>query len=320
VTLDDASWVADLMTARLPDEPQDPAGIRHWWASVDPERTQHRWIVEERDEPIGFAWYGHAPWARLDVHYAQIGVNYGPGLETTERIGRAFDVLEPHAVADGAAVFVAGTRDDRDAMIAALSERGYHEERRSKSWELDLVANRARLLAMTESSRERMRREGIEVTTLDRVTDRGKFHKLHAMVEESVADVPTTVPHLPEPFDVFMRWFDSPGLRLDRFWVARQGDAVVGLSVLEYPPSRGNVWTDYTGTARTVRGRGVARALKCETVAQAIALGITRVRTNNDGENAPILHLNEEMGYAPIPGKVEFHKPAHGAPAQSSRA
>jgi GNAT superfamily N-acetyltransferase len=68
------------------------------------------------------------------------------------------------------------------------------------------------------------------------------------------------------------------------------------------------VWTDWTGTARKVRGRGVARALKLETVMQAIALGTKRVRTENDGENAPILHLNEEMGYTRIPGSVQLLK------------
>jgi len=39
--------------------------------------------------------------------------------------------------------------------------------------------------------------------------------------------------------------------------------------------------------------------LKYETVAQAITLGVTRLRTDNDSENAPILHLNAEMGDRP---------------------
>ena len=70
---------------------------------------------------------------------------------------------------------------------------------------------------------------------------------------------------------------------------------------------------DYTGTARSVRGQGVARALKYETVAQAIALGQQRVRTNNDAENAPILKLNAEMGYTRIPGWIQFHRAADEA-------
>ena len=52
----------------------------------------------------------------------------------------------------------------------------------------------------------------------------------------------------------------------------------------------------------------MARALKYETLAQAIALGAQRVRTSNDGENAPILHLNTEMGYAPLDPVIELHR------------
>ena len=50
-------------------------------------------------------------------------------------------------------------------------------------------------------------------------------------------------------------------------------------------PVRGVVSTEWTATARSVRGRGIARALKCETVAQAIALRVDRVRTGNDAAN-----------------------------------
>jgi hypothetical protein len=54
----------------------------------------------------------------------------------------------------------------------------------------------------------------------------------------------------------------------------------------------------------------VARALKLESLAQAIELGARRARTENDGENAPILHLNEELGYRQIPGMIQFHRSA----------
>jgi GNAT superfamily N-acetyltransferase len=60
---------------------------------------------------------------------------------------------------------------------------------------------------------------------------------------------------------------------------------------------RGHVSTDFTCVARSHRGRGIARALKMETIVQAIDLGVDRVRTDNDFRNAPILHLNEDLGY-----------------------
>ena len=48
----------------------------------------------------------------------------------------------------------------------------------------------------------------------------------------------------------------------------------------------------------------MARALKCETLVQAIALGVDRVRTDNDSANTPILHINETMGYHRRPDLV----------------
>jgi hypothetical protein len=43
-------------------------------------------------------------------------------------------------------------------------------------------------------------------------------------------------------------------------------------------------------------------------VAQAIALGEKRIRTQNDGANAPILHLNDEMGYRLVDPVLELHR------------
>ena len=61
---------------------------------------------------------------------------------------------------------------------------------------------------------------------------------------------------------------------------------IVGISQLAYPPVRGVVSTDWTGTARKVRGRGVARALKCETLMQAIARANRSIASGNLASNA----------------------------------
>jgi hypothetical protein len=45
-----------------------------------------------------------------------------------------------------------------------------------------------------------------------------------------------------------------------------------------------------------------------ETLAQAIELGVALVRTDNDERNAPMLHINEELGYTPIPGWADYEK------------
>ena len=233
-----------------------------------------------------------------------------PEQRTDANLAAGFDLVEGRSRASGTSIFSLYVREDDERLIRFLEARGYREERRTKGWELDLVARRAALEEMAAQTRAKMRESGITIQTIDRDADPDKFHKIHEMSEEAASDVPTTVPHIREPFEQFMKWFDSPSVHLDRMWIAREGDDIVGISVLAYPRTRGNVWTDWTGTARKVRGRGVARALKLETVMQAIALGTKSVRTENDGANAPILHLNEEMGYVRIPGYVQLLKDA----------
>ena len=315
-TLADLAWTVRFQTARDPSEPANEQQMRHWWLSGDAERIDDRWIIEEGGEQIGYAYFGHPDWSKSPARGARLLAWFARDAERPARLGRAFDLLEPYAINDGTRILMAGSLEGSDDEYDALVARGYKEVRRSKSWELDLDANRARLESMTAASRTRMADERIEITTIDRVADPDKWRKLHEMSEASIQDIPTTVPHAPESFESFMKWMSSPGLHADRLWVAREGQAIVGMSVLEYPPGVGNVWTDFTGTSRAVRGRGIARALKLETVTQALALEVKKVRTNNDGENKPILHLNEEMGYTRIPGHIQLHRKAgEGVPA-----
>jgi RimJ/RimL family protein N-acetyltransferase len=187
--------------------------------------------------------------------------------------------------------------EDDALRIGALQRRGFREERRERFWQLDLIEGRERITKMASESRQRMTREGVRLLTLAEDADPRKFEKLKRMSDEAESDVPTTVPHVPFEMDEFMKWFESPALRMDRIWIARDGDDIVGISMLAYPPVRGVVSTEWTGMARKARGRGIARALKCETLLQAIALGVDRVRTDNDSTNTPILHINESMGY-----------------------
>jgi GNAT superfamily N-acetyltransferase len=309
-TLDDAAFAADVSTAVRPDEPEDPASWRHWWTSDDPTWTNERWIVLRDGTPIGYARHSHAPWEQLEKRYGRLGFELLPAERTDAQLATLLELMEERSRASGAKIFATYAREDDQWLLTWLTAHGYREERKGKAWILDLVQHRERLAAMTAESRSKMRERGITVHTIDRDADPEKFHKIHEMSEEAASDVPTTIPHVPQSFEIFMKWFDAPSVRLDRMWIAREGDDIVGISVLAYPPTRGNVWTDWTGTARKVRSRGVARALKLETVTQAIALGVASVRTENDGENAPILHLNEQMGYTRLPGWTQFLKVA----------
>lgn len=305
-TADDAPFAADVMTAVRPDSPWDPVSLRYWWSQPDEFMEVVRFIVLRGDRPIGFAQIEHARWDVQPERYASIGGDLLPVVRAPQGLAALMDEMEERAIKDGARILRTRANEADALAIETILGRGYREDRLHKRWELDLVANRESLLAMTERSRARMRAEGIEMLTLADDADPDVIKKVWQLSEEAGDDVPTTMPRIPEAMEAYVRWTRAPEIHRDRFWIARVGDDVVGVSVLGYPPVRGVVGTEWTATARSVRGRGIARALKCETVAQAIALGVDRVRTGNDAANDPILHINETMGYHLVPGAINY--------------
>jgi GNAT superfamily N-acetyltransferase len=308
-TLDDAEFAADVWTSAHPFA-VDPVDTRYWWSQ--PQRTYlSRYFIVERDgSRIGVGEIEHPNWELVPERFASVGAEALPRFREADVLDAIMSELERRVVAEGATRLAARANEDDRLKIGMLRSRGYAEDRRGKRWTLDLVANHERIARMTAESRERMRREGIALLTLDRDRDPDKHRRIWRMNEEAVQDVPTTLPQLNETLEEFMAWCRAPSMREDRIWIAREGDDIVGVSALEYPPVRGTVGTAWTGTARRVRGRGIARALKCETLTQAFGLGVRVVRTSNDGANDPILHINASMGYVPATGRIDFLKDA----------
>lgn len=307
-TLDDAAFAADLATALAPDDPEDPVLWRHWWATADPTSSIERYVALQGDRPVGIAQMTHPAWEKMPERYARVHADVLPEVRTPQRLDVLLAFVEDRARGESALRSASWGWEWDTTMLEVLGSRGYREERRGRFWELDLIANRAKLEEMTLASRDRMKAEGIRVLTISEDKDPEKYRKIWRMSEEAAQDIPRTVPYVETPYEVFLGSFRSPGLREDRMWIARAGDDIVGISMLSYPTVRGIVTTDWTATARSVRGRGVARALKCETVMQAIAQGVDRVRTDNDSQNKPILHINDSMGYRPRPAAIQLIK------------
>jgi GNAT superfamily N-acetyltransferase len=302
----DAAFAADVDTAVRPDSQRDPKTYEYWWAQPNENWVNERFVVLRGDLRVGYAIAEHPRWEVQPERYGTVAGDVLPEHRTTETLDTVFGSMEQRVIADGAKILSAWTNEDDSLRIETLTGRGYKEGRRFRRWELDLVANREKLLAMIEESRIRMRSEGVRLLTLGQDDDPNVIEKIWKLSEEAGDDVPTTEPRVPEEVASYARWVNAPEIHRDRFWIARKGADLVGVSVLGYPPVRGLVGTEWTATARSVRGHGVARALKCETLAQAIALGVDRVRTGNDAANDPILHINETMGYRLIPGGIQY--------------
>lgn len=308
-TLDDAARVADLETARNPDEPIAGPMLAFEWTHPTEGQQTMRQVAEGEGAISVFIEAGHDAWQDGERRFGWVQVSVHPEAWSAQTYGEGIGTAESWLRHENAEVSVASVREDFPRELGVLADLGYREERRERYWELDLVAHRDEVLANAEKSRAEMRRQGIELLTLDVDSGPNTLHQVYELDVAATRDIPTTMPIRMSGFETWGRYyFENPGIRQDRFWIARIGDEVAGMSLIVFPPERGIPSTEFTATAAKFRGRGIARALKYETVAQAIEIGATRIRTDNDSANAPILHLNEEMGYRPITPYIELHR------------
>lgn len=307
-TLDDAALVADLESMRDPLEPRDPVQLRYWWQMSDElERTMRRVLVRE-GSAIAYIGVSHELWSDSEKRFGVIRPLLRYEEWTDDDFARLVDIGAGWLRSEGAEAAVARVREDFPRELGVLQRLGFHEDRRLRISELDLVAHRDRIVAAALESRGRMQERGIAMHPFSDDVDPERYRKLYETMLESGHDVPHSVPEHDMTLDEWRRyWFDNPTIRQDRFWIAREGDDIVGCSVLDCPVVRGVPWTGYTGTRRRVRGRGIARALKYQSMAQAIEVGYKRVRTTNDAENPAILRINHEMGYRLVAPIIELH-------------
>jgi GNAT superfamily N-acetyltransferase len=99
--------------------------------------------------------------------------------------------------------------------------------------------------------------------------------------------------------DTFTRSiFERPAVLLDSFFVARDGDHIVGLSYLLRRPD-GEAEVGDTGVLSSHRRRGIARVLKMLVTRHAAQQGIAVVHTDNRADNAAMLAINRELGFQP---------------------
>lgn len=307
-TLDDAELASDLMAAAYPVMVHDPVVLRYRWEHQRRGFTAGRFIAEREVGPIGFVGWYHGPWSELPDRHCEIEVSLIRDHLDVDVLGDMWGWISERAIAEGSCLLLAYCAEDEPEMLEALARLGFQRERLEKVWELDLRSNGPRLVAEAADVREAMSRAGIKLTTLGAWDDPDKLRKLHELDARTRQDIPTTLPILREAYEDFVRRTNGPDRRADRYWVALDGDRPVAMSYLRYPPVRGTIWTGYTCSHPDYRGRGIARAIKLQSLAQGVELGVPEVVTDNDAENAPMLHINERLGYVRRPGFVEHHK------------
>ena len=305
-TVDDLPAVCAIDAAFRPDEPLDPVVERYHWETPEPCVTTERWIAQAEDRAAGYGILFHPDWDLGKERNCYAWVGWLP--ERAEVLPELLGFVEGRAAALGSLRLQVYCREDEPAVVAALVAAGFRLDTLARVWELDLDRHRDRLLALAETARSATAGRRIRLLPLSEHAVEDPYRELYEAWRDSRLDMPRSHEMTPIPFEQYRSWHRAPDHRADRQWIALDGDRIVALSHLRYPPAGGRVWTGFTGTVRSHRGQGIARAVKLETLAQAIEVGVESVRTDNDQRNAAMLHINEELGYTPRPAFADYEK------------
>jgi GNAT superfamily N-acetyltransferase len=264
-----------------------------------------RLVVEEGVRPIG--WFAAVAWHESPADEGRLTVFVAD--RTDGRLDAVWELAEGVLRHMEARLGATTVWEDDEAQLATLERRGWERKRRERFWRLELTGQRDRLVGLRDVARRRVEAAGLRVATAAELGGEAVYPQLYEVDEKSSEDIPRSVTRAPMPYDAWTEAMRT--VSPDRVWVAVRDGRPVGMSYIDYDSTP--VQTGYTGVLREHRGAGLARALKLETLVQAIDLGIEAVETDNDSENAPILHLNEELGYREIPGQLRLYKPLAGA-------
>lgn len=279
----------------------DAAGGELWLRQrreFNESRYFRRHYVAEHEETGQFLGYGsveqtvYLPRYRLILVVGPEWLRRGVGDLLLERL--TDDLREA-----GAVTVTFRDYESTSEIQAFLKERGFKET--TRLLDLRLTVENANVSAFS-STIERVKARGISISTLreERERDPRYVEKLYELTSALMLDDPARPPFTPPSYNEreARLWLELPYVLPDAYFIARDGEAYVGVSdlnLLEAVP--GGVSHGFTGVRAEYRRRCIATVLKLRAVEYAARHGFKVIRTFNQPAHAPLLSLHEKLGF-----------------------
>jgi mycothiol synthase len=302
--------LVEILNLSYPDMTSTVEEVRHYDTAWDHTRYVRARVMAERDgRAVGTGRINHVP-DEFHPHKYWLEVAVDPAARR-QGVGSAIYAWLLAALrARGALAARAGVHQETMAeSIRFLTRRGFVETQRGWQSRLDVAGFDVAAFGGAET---RVAQQGIALTTLEaaRGNDPDVLRKVYDLMTACEQDIPSMDPATPVPFEHFLAHaIEAPNALTDALFLAREGDRYVGLSGMYRSLAEpGVIYQGLTGVLREYRGRGIAMALKLQTVRYARANDYCEIRTWNDTRNRPMLRINEAMGFVKQPTSINFEK------------
>lgn len=274
---------------------------RHRDENLEPRVRLLRLVAETADGlPVGFGHVMHIWWnfhprrfvMRIMVDPPAQGRGIGSALYA--RLLSELQTWGPELVRGDA-------REDDHSARAFLEHRGFRELRRRWQSKLDVAAAKTDVLKIAA---ERAEQSGIRIITFAEESRSGSRDEILRLMYDAESEISADEPAMDASaevlsFDAFVRnEIGSPNALPEANFLAKDGQRIVGVSRLVRNLSDPeDLHQALTGVRPAYRGRGIAQALKLRTIQYAREHGFRSIQTTNDSDNAPMLHINELIGF-----------------------
>jgi GNAT superfamily N-acetyltransferase len=288
---DDFGQATDLLNRVWPFRVGSEQGLRHAVAGEPPDAHRRHWVAEDAGTLVGWAtakieYQSSARPGFLQVSVARESRGAGLGTALLER-------CDAHLADLGVVTAMTFTTQDEASRTFAVA-RGFRHTNTTRISGVDPRTIEPPLVP-----------SGVELRRLSELDPR----KMYELDAGTMADVPGEVSMDDVSFD---QWFEDywhhPEADLDASVAVVVDHIPVAFSYLRIGPG-GRAVTDMTGTLRDYRGRGFALLAKRATLVNAAVGGIELVTTENDETNAPMLRVNEKLGYQPLGSYAHWSRP-----------
>lgn len=256
----------------------------------------------ENGQIIGYGASYRAPWVEPGQVASVFCVH--PDFRGQGVGGMILSYIEEWAIENQASVLSSIVMDWIDGSLPYVEKRGFTLD--AHLFELELAINQfdsSRYVDLAEQVKE----SGIQFVTLAELPGEESERKLYELCVETSKDNPGQYGSL-APFDEWRKEFLSEDSREDWVFMAIDGGQFIGVTQLYRSKDEGVVYTNYTGVQKEYRGRGIAKALKLISIAEAIKNGAHTMTTDSEENNAPMQHINRSLGYLPGQGHYRILK------------
>ncbi|MEV8373798.1 GNAT family N-acetyltransferase [Kribbella sp. NPDC056861] len=274
----DAVGIAAVWAAAMPHLVKTARGVE---AELRKSTTRVVLIAVEDDAVVG---YGNIyqpppsavePRVRITVQVPPAHRGRGIGSALAERV----TAVAVEAGAHSLLIVVA----DEDAFKGFAARRGFEIGRQ-------MSHSRAELSAVPEPVAVPADLQLVDFTGIEP----RRLWEAHVAV---AGDDPSGLSHISAYDDWLKHDFDHPDMRLDLSVALLDGDQVVSFVTTTADPERRVIWSNLTGTVPAYRGRGLAKVVKSAALTRSRDAGFEQAFTGNDAGNAPMLAVNDWLGY-----------------------